>query len=92
MLKRKVQISGDALAQEIAGETVILDLASSTYFGIDETGTRIWQLLKEGMDLQQIHELMLEEYEVSPDALETDILAFVSQLQAAGLVCEVQNQ
>jgi hypothetical protein len=92
MLKRKLQISGDALAQEIAGETVILDLASSTYFGIDETGTRIWQLLKEGMDLQEIHELMLAEFEVSPEALETDIMAFVSQLQTAGLVGEAQDQ
>jgi hypothetical protein len=92
MLKRKLQISGDALAQEIAGETVILDLASSTYFGIDETGTRIWQLLKEGMDLQEIHELMLAEFEVSPEALETDIMAFISQLQTAGLVGEAQDQ
>jgi hypothetical protein len=92
MLKQKIQISSDALAQEIAGETVILDLASSTYFGIDETGTMIWQLMQEGMSLEQIHHHMLDEYEVAADVLEKDILAFVSQLQEAGLIRAIQDQ
>ena len=41
-------VSKDVLFQEVAGETVLLDLNSESYFGLDEVGTRIWTLLNEG--------------------------------------------
>ena len=92
VLNRKIQISADALSQEIGGETVILDLASSTYFGIDEIGTLIWQMMKAGKSLQAIHADILSQYDVDPAMLEKDMLGFVEQLKSAGLVSVVQNQ
>ena len=83
---QKITISEEALYQEVNGETVILDLKSESYFGLDEVGTRIWQLLSEYGNIQRTYDTMLEEYDVQPDQLKTDIDALVGNLKEAGLV------
>ena len=86
MLAVRVQISPDALFQEIGGEGVILDLASSTYFGLDEVGVRLWQLLQENDELQPAIATLLTEYDVKPEQLETDLDRLIEELLDAGLV------
>jgi len=85
MLPQRVVLSPDAMFQEIGGEGVILDLASSTYFGLDEVGVRLWQLLQVNPDLQAACDTLLSEYDVEPDQLEQDLLKLVAQLCEAGL-------
>jgi len=85
MLSQRVVLSPEALFQEIGGEGVILDLASSTYFGLDEVGVRLWQLLQTNPSLQAACDTLLSEYEVEPTRLEQDVLKLVSQLSEAGL-------
>jgi hypothetical protein len=85
MLTQRVILSPEALFQEIGGEGVILDLASSTYFGLDEVGVRLWQLLQTNPDLQAACETLLSEYEVESAQLEQDLLQLVAQLSEAGL-------
>jgi hypothetical protein len=85
MLPQRVVLSPDAMFQEIGGEGVILDLASSTYFGLDEVGVRLWQLLQVNPDLQAACDTLLSEYEVDSAQLEQDLLKLVAQLSEAGL-------
>ena len=91
-LNQSITLSPDALHQEVAGETVILDLASETYFGLDEVGTRVWQLLGETTELQSVFEQLLLEYEVDSDRLESDVDALLNSLNEAGLIHVVTNQ
>ncbi len=82
-----VSPSPEVLFQEVGGEAVLLDLASESYFGLNDVGTRIWQLLQEdGSDLRRVHQRMLEEYDVEPARLEADLLQHLAELAAAGLV------
>jgi Coenzyme PQQ synthesis protein D (PqqD) len=81
-----VRISDDAISQEVGGETVILDLQGESYFGLDQTGTRIWQLLAQYRELQRVFEMMLEEYEVEPQILRNDLQTLVDRLSDAGLL------
>jgi len=83
---RKISISEDALSQEVNGETVILDLKSESYFGLDQVGTRIWQLLQQHNDTQPVLETMLNEYDVEPAQLKSDIDELLEKLCEAGLV------
>jgi len=85
MLNQKVMLSQDALFQEIGGEGVILDLTSSSYFGLDEVGVRLWQLLQADTSLQAAHDTLLAEYEVEPAQLEQDLEKLIAQLVEAGL-------
>ncbi len=84
-LTDSVSPSPDVLFQEVGGEAVLLDLASESYFGLDDVGTRIWQLLQDSGELRGVYQQMLEEYDVEPERLEADLLEHVGALAAAGL-------
>ena len=81
-----VTISEEVMSQEVSGETVILDLQSESYFGLDEVGTRVWQLLQEKENLQGVFEAMLAEYEVEPDQLRIDMEELLGKLSDSGLI------
>ncbi len=85
-LQQLVSITPDVLMQELSGESVLLDLNSEQYFGLDEVGTRIWRLIEENGLLQTVFEQLLDEYEVEPDRLEKDLFELVDRLAEAGLV------
>lgn len=81
-----VQVNEDAVFRELDGEAVILNLDTGIYFGLNETGTRIWNLIAEHGSLQRAAETMVEEYEAPRSSLENDILQLVGQLLEKGLV------
>lgn len=85
-LDQHIRISDDVLAQEVSGETVLLDLKSEHYFGLDAVGTRIWQLLGENGDLRSSFEQLLEEYEVDAPRLEADLARLLEETSEAGLI------
>lgn len=81
-----ITISRDVLSQELAGESVLLDLASESYFGLDAVGTRIWQLLQGGADESGLVDALLDEYEVEREVLERDVAELLDRLAEAGLI------
>ena len=85
-LNQTITLSPDVISQEVSGETVLLDLESENYFGLDAVGTRIWQLIKENDDLQAIYNTLLEEYEVEEKRLQTDLEAILGEVTQLGLV------
>lgn len=82
----KASIPEHVLARHVGDETVILDLASGTYFGLDAVGARIWQLVSDGMSFAEIRDVMLAEYDVSLADIERDIAALAANLQSYGLI------
>ncbi|MEN8213590.1 MAG: PqqD family protein [Pseudomonadota bacterium] len=85
-MNQRVTLSSEVLSQEVSGETVLLDMQSESYFGLDEVGTRIWQLLQEKEDLQAVFDAMLVEYDVETDRLERDLEELIARLEEAGLL------
>ena len=85
-LSDKVTIPAKVMARKVGDETVILDLANGTYYGLDPVGTRIWQLMAEGQTLVQVCEVMLAEYEVTREDIERDVRALVQTLLERQLV------
>lgn len=84
--KQTIEISPDVLFQEVGGETVLLDLESEHYFGLDAVGTRIWGLLGEGASVGAVVDTLLQEYEVERATLEADVAELISRLAEAGLI------
>ena len=85
-LSDKVSIPTQVMARTVGDETVILDLASGTYYGLDPVGARMWQLMTDGQTLAAICDTLLDEYEVTRETLEGDILRLTEELRAKGLV------
>lgn len=85
-LHQTISLSPRVISQEVAGETVILDLESECYFGLDPVGTRIWQLIQEHGDLHRIYETLLEEYEVTEERLQSDLETLLTDASRRGLI------
>jgi len=79
-------IPPEVSARKVGEELVMLDLVSGTYFGLDPVGMRLWELLQEGKSLRQVCDTMIEEFDVSRDVLEQDVLALVRDLVDKKLV------
>jgi hypothetical protein len=78
--------SPDVLHQELGGETVLLNLANEQYFGLDAVGTRVWQLLVETRRAPDVMARLQQEFDVTPEQLQADLRALLSELVDAGLV------
>ncbi|MEM6583713.1 MAG: PqqD family protein [Pseudomonadota bacterium] len=85
-LNQTITLSPEVISQEVSGETVLLDLESEHYFGLDEVGTRIWQLIKETDNLQTIFQTLLAEYDVSEERLTQDLDKLLTEIAELGLV------
>ena len=85
-INKRVIFSDTVFAQEVDGETVLLDMDSENYFGLDEVGTVIWQAMQEHTNLKDVLAVLLEQYDVKEDILERDLLVFTDSLEKSGLV------
>jgi Coenzyme PQQ synthesis protein D (PqqD) len=85
-LDRTVRLAEGVVFRELDGETVILNLETGTYFGLDRIGTRIWQLCQEHGRLRAVHQSMQAEYDVTAEELAADLIELVDELLAKGLV------
>lgn len=76
----------DVHAQVLFGETVLLDVNSGIYFGLNEVGTRIWELLSHGSALGSVTAAVAQEFDVEQEELARDLAAFVRELESRGLI------
>ena len=85
-VNQTISLSPDVISQEVSGETVLLDLKSENYFGLDAVGTRIWQLFRDKCDLQVIVETILEEFDADEARIRGDLDALLSEIADLGLI------
>ena len=81
--------SPNVLVQELDGESVLLNLESERYFGLDDVGTRLWQHLLEHRRLDRICQELHKEYDVDERCLRADVIRLVQELIDAGIVAVV---
>jgi hypothetical protein len=85
-LQSKVSIPSGVLYHELSGEAVVLNLESGKYYGLDETGTRMWVLLSEHGCLEPAYRALLNEYDANAEQLKEDLLKLTDELAAHGLL------
>jgi hypothetical protein len=74
------------MARQVGEDTVILDLAGGTYYGLDPVGARVWQLMGEGKSLEEICDTLLVEYDVTREVLLRDVLELTDKLHSQKLI------
>jgi len=85
-INSSVTISPDVLFQEVQGDSVLLDMNSGVYFGLDRVGTRMWQLMNETKSLTAVVEKVVSEFDVSPDRCTEDVIVLARKLAEQGLI------
>lgn len=63
----RVVATKEQVSSVLAGEAVILDLKSGVYYGLNDVGARIWNLLQEPRKVDEIRDTLLAEYSVEPE-------------------------
>lgn len=81
-----VVINEDLMVADLDGEMVLLDTQSGTYFGLNQVGSRIWELTSEPYRIQDVVTVLLDEFAVSKEQLEQDVLHFVNSLSQKSLI------
>lgn len=85
----RFSIAPQVVAREVGKETVLLDLASGTYFGLDPVGARIWRLLENGKSFGEVCEAVEQEYEAARETIEGDARDLIAQLVEKQLIATV---
>ena len=87
-LDARLTIPTQVMSRLVGEETVVLDLASGHYFGLDAVGKLIWESVSDGQSLADAVDAIVAEYEVDKSQAEADVKAFASQLVERGLLAE----
>ncbi len=82
----KVRIPDDVLVSQLDGESVLLKLKSESYFGLDNIGTRIWELLISSDSIQRAYDVILSEFDVDPAQFRRDLAELLDSLLQQGLL------
>ena len=82
----RVRVPDDVLISNLQDESVILNLDSERYYGLDDVGTRMLSALSTSNSIGAAYELLLEEYDVEGEVLRRDLLSLVEQLVNQGIV------
>jgi hypothetical protein len=68
------------LSTDLDRELVILSTRHNLYYGLNETGARIWHLIQEPRRVREIHAAMLDDFDVAPEVWERDLVALLQAL------------
>ncbi len=86
-----VVMADNLTAAELGGEAILLDVKSGNYFGLNEVGVFILELLKNPRSVKYVVGKMLEEYDATSEQITADVLAFLNQLREQGLIRETNS-
>ena len=86
-LRETVVTAKDQVTADLGGEIIILDLGSGEYFGLNEVGSKIWELITEPRAVAEVRDELVAAYpDVDPAQCEEDLLALLNEMHEASLI------
>lgn len=83
---KRVVVPDTVIIRRLDDESVILDLATESYFGLDDVGATMWACVVAADSIEAACAALLNEYEVEPEQLRADLADFLEQLVEKGLL------
>ena len=81
-----VVASKEQVASDLAGEVILLSLKTAMYYGLNQVGARVWELVREPARVADVRDVIAREYDVELQQAERDLLELLRQLAGAGLI------
>ena len=85
-LKTTVQASTKIVTSKLDDEVVMMSADKGTYYGLDDIGSRVWELLASPRTVSSVCYILVGEYDVTRDECEKDVLAWLNELADQNLV------
>ena len=86
-----MKIKNGFVVRSIAGESVVVALgeASKNFNGIiklNDTGRFLWDRLSQGVEMDELVDAILSEYEIDRETAAADVASFVNTLKGANII------
>lgn len=82
-----VERRSDVLANDLsATETVMLDVAGGSYYGMRDVSKVIWDHLESPLTVNELCERLIAEFDVDPETCRREATAFLEDLHERGLI------
>ena len=82
----RVKVPDDVLISNLQEESVILNLDSERYYGLDSVGARMLSVLTTSNSIEAAYQRLAAEFDVDGEVLRKDLLELVENLIAQGLL------
>jgi len=79
----------EALVATLSDGAVLLNLQTKRYFSLNETGTRIWEMVQQTADEDTIIATLLGEYDVEEAMARSEVRRILDELIDAQLIVPV---
>jgi hypothetical protein len=76
----------EALVATLSDGAVLLNLQTKRYFSLNETGTRIWEMVQQMTDEEAIVAALLSEYDVGEPVVRAEVRRILDELIEAQLI------
>jgi hypothetical protein len=86
MFSDKVIVPAHVLVRFLDKEAVLLNIETERYFGLDETGARMWQLATTAANIDTAYKSLLSEYDVDAETLRAHLSELLEKLADNGLL------
>jgi hypothetical protein len=86
MFSDKVIVPAQVLVRFLDKEAVLLNIETERYFGLDETGARMWQLATTAANIDAAYQELLSEYDVDGETLRVHFSELLEKLAENGLL------
>jgi hypothetical protein len=81
-----ISVAEGQLASKLNDEVVILNLTSGIYFGLDQVGARVWELLQQHRRFGELRAAILREFDVEPLRCTQDLSDLIGRMESEGIV------
>jgi len=78
--------NSDIIWRSIKEEAVLLNPVDGSYFGLNTVGCSFWEKVDGKKTIEEITNLLLQEYKVDGDVLVCDVKEFVHSMEEKGLI------
>ena len=82
----RATVPANVLIRFLDQESVLLNLKTERYFGLDSVGTRMWQLVTSAPTIDAAYYQLLDEFDVQPELLRANLSDLLSHLVENGLI------
>jgi hypothetical protein len=85
-LDARITVPQHVVFRSFVKETVVLNLDSGRYHGLNPTGGRMLEVLRETPEVREAAARLAAEYEVPAEEIQQDLLDFCDELLSRGLI------
>ena len=76
----------DLLEANVGDDVVLLSVEQGSYYALDPIAAEVWRRLETPATIDELCVALADQYDVSPEQCETDVLKFLGELDAQHLL------